>query len=93
MRRAGRILSSLFGIAAPSGPVSRGLRAALLLVTFAWLSELGFVLLPGLQLTGEKKRLQRRLKALRDPGALEREARHLGMVRVGERSYVIENLP
>jgi cell division protein FtsB len=45
------------------------------------------------QLTGEKKRLQRRLKALRDPGALEREARHLGMVRVGERSYVIENLP
>jgi cell division protein FtsB len=45
------------------------------------------------QLTGEKKRLQHRLKALRDPGALEREARHLGMVRVGERSYVIENLP
>jgi cell division protein FtsB len=45
------------------------------------------------QLTTEKKRLQRRLKALRDPGALEREARHLGMVRVGERAYVIENLP
>ena len=34
-----------------------------------------------------------RLRALRDPGALEREARRLGMVRVGERSYVIENLP
>jgi cell division protein FtsB len=45
------------------------------------------------QLTAEKKRLARRLRALRDPGALEREARRLGMVRVGERSYVIENLP
>jgi cell division protein FtsB len=45
------------------------------------------------QLVGEKKRLERRLRALRDPGALEREARRLGMVRVGERSYVIENLP
>jgi cell division protein FtsB len=45
------------------------------------------------QLTGERKKLQRRLRALRDPGALEREARRLGMVRVGERSYVIENLP
>jgi cell division protein FtsB len=45
------------------------------------------------QLTAEKKKLTRRLRALRDPGALEREARRLGMVRVGERSYVIENLP
>ena len=45
------------------------------------------------QLVGEKKRLARRLRALRDPGALEREARRLGMVRAGERSYVIENLP
>jgi cell division protein FtsB len=45
------------------------------------------------QLMGEKKKLERRLRALRDPGALEREARRLGMVRVGERSYVIENLP
>jgi hypothetical protein len=36
---------------------------------------------------------KRRVRALRDPGALEREARHLGMVRQGERSYVIENLP
>ena len=44
-------------------------------------------------LVGEKKRLARRLRALRDPGALEREARRLGMVRAGERSYVIENLP
>ena len=45
------------------------------------------------RLTTEQKRLERRLRALRDPGALEREARRLGMVRVGERSYVIENLP
>jgi cell division protein FtsB len=45
------------------------------------------------QLTTQKERLTRRLRALRDPGALEREARRLGMVRVGERSYVIENLP
>jgi cell division protein FtsB len=45
------------------------------------------------QLNAEKKHLDRRLRALRDPRALEREARRLGMVRVGERSYVIENLP
>ncbi|HKP20411.1 MAG TPA: septum formation initiator family protein [Thermoleophilaceae bacterium] len=44
-------------------------------------------------LKAQKVKLQRRLRALRDPGALEREARHLGMVRVGERAYVIENLP
>ena len=44
-------------------------------------------------LTKENRGLKRRLRALRDPGALEREARRLGMVRVGERSYVIENLP
>jgi cell division protein FtsB len=45
------------------------------------------------ELESQKARLERRLRALRDPGALEREARRLGMVRVGERSYVIENLP
>ncbi len=45
------------------------------------------------ELMGEKKRLARRLRSLRDPDALEREARRLGMVRAGERSYVIENLP
>jgi cell division protein FtsB len=44
-------------------------------------------------LSSENKKLKQRLRALRDPGALEREARRLGMVRVGERSYVIENLP
>ena len=45
------------------------------------------------ELTSENRKLKQRLRALRDPGALEREARRLGMVRVGERSYVIENLP
>jgi cell division protein FtsB len=44
-------------------------------------------------LEAQKAKLRHRLRALRDPGALEREARRLGMVRVGERSYVIENLP
>ena len=44
-------------------------------------------------LTSENRKLKQRLRALRDPGALEREARRLGMVRAGERSYVIENLP
>jgi cell division protein FtsB len=44
-------------------------------------------------LSDENKELKRRVHALRDPGALEREARRLGMVRQGERAYVIENLP
>jgi cell division protein FtsB len=44
-------------------------------------------------LSDENRTLKRRVTALSDPGALEREARRLGMVRQGERSYVIENLP
>jgi cell division protein FtsB len=44
-------------------------------------------------LTRENRHLKRRVKALDSPGALEREARGLGMVREGERAYVIENLP
>ena len=44
-------------------------------------------------LTHENQALKRRVRALRDPGALEREARRLGMVRQGERAYVIEGLP
>ena len=44
-------------------------------------------------LTRENRELKRRVKALDSPGALEREARRLGMVREGERAYVIENLP
>lgn len=45
------------------------------------------------ELTAENQRLEQRAKELRDPAALEREARRLGMVRVGERAYVIENPP
>jgi cell division protein FtsB len=45
------------------------------------------------QLTAENRALKKRVNALGDPGALEREARRLGMVGQGERSYVIENLP
>jgi cell division protein FtsB len=45
------------------------------------------------QLSKENRNLKQRLRALRDPDALEREARGLGMIRAGERSYVIENLP
>ncbi len=41
------------------------------------------------KLTDDNKRLKSRVSSLRDPGALEREARKLGMVREGERSYVI----
>ena len=45
------------------------------------------------ELTAKNRELKRRLRELRSPGALEREARRLGMVREGERSYVIEALP
>jgi cell division protein FtsB len=45
------------------------------------------------ELTAEHRGLKKRVRALRDPGALEREARRLGMVRQGERAYVIEGLP
>jgi cell division protein FtsB len=45
------------------------------------------------ELTAQNRELKRRVRSLRDPGALEREARKLGMVRQGERAYVIEGLP
>jgi cell division protein FtsB len=41
----------------------------------------------------ENRRLRERRRALSDPQALEREARRLGMVKAGEKSYVIEGLP
>jgi cell division protein FtsB len=44
-------------------------------------------------LTEQNRDLKRRVRDLRDPHALEREARKLGMVKQGERSFVIENLP
>ncbi|MDX6659461.1 MAG: Septum formation initiator [Solirubrobacteraceae bacterium] len=42
------------------------------------------------QLQQENLRLQRRLKSLSGPGAIERNARSMGMVKRGERAYVIE---
>jgi cell division protein FtsB len=42
-------------------------------------------------LTRENRHLKRQVTTLRDPAALEAQARRLGMVREGERSYVIEN--
>lgn len=38
-------------------------------------------------------RLTSRVKALKSPAALELEARRLGMVKPGERAYVIKGLP
>jgi cell division protein FtsB len=40
----------------------------------------------------ENERLRHRVAQLRRPSALEREARKLGMVKEGERAYVIQNL-
>ena len=44
------------------------------------------------QLKREKVDLTERLREVSSPAALEREARRLGMVKAGERAYVIENL-
>jgi cell division protein FtsB len=41
----------------------------------------------------ENHRLIARRRALRDPRSLEREARELGMVKPGERAFVIQNAP
>jgi cell division protein FtsB len=44
------------------------------------------------QLEAENAKLRKRRAELRDPKALEREARRLGMVKPGERAYVVEGL-
>ena len=44
-------------------------------------------------LQAENRELKQRISDLKRPVALEREARRLGMVKQGERAYVIENLP
>jgi cell division protein FtsB len=44
------------------------------------------------ELQSENARLKHRVEDLKRPVALEREARKLGMVKEGERAYVIENL-
>ena len=45
------------------------------------------------ELRTENERLRARQAELRSPSALEREARRLGMVKAGERAYVIRGLP
>ena len=45
------------------------------------------------RLQATNDRLTRRVKALKSPAALELEARRLGMVKPGERAYVIKGLP
>lgn len=44
-------------------------------------------------LTRENARLVKEQKALNDPATIERDARALGMVRQGERPYVVSGLP
>lgn len=44
------------------------------------------------RLQGENAGLKLRARELTRPDAIEREARRLGMVKAGERAYVIENL-
>jgi cell division protein FtsB len=43
------------------------------------------------QLEAENAQLAERTRELRDPAVLEMEARKLGMVKVGERAYVIRD--
>jgi cell division protein FtsB len=44
-------------------------------------------------LQSEHDGLQARLRELRAPGAVEREARRLGMVAPGEKPYVVQGVP
>lgn len=45
------------------------------------------------RLNAENARLKGKVRAFSDLSSLEQEARRLGMVKRGERSYVIENPP
>jgi cell division protein FtsB len=45
------------------------------------------------RLQAENKRLRARKAALKQPATLEHEARALGMIKPGERAYVIKGLP
>ncbi len=45
------------------------------------------------ELRERNQQLRARERQLRRPSALEREARRLGMVKAGERAYVVEGLP
>jgi len=44
------------------------------------------------ELRAENERLRERKAQLTAPGAIEREARRLGMVKAGERAYIVEGL-
>jgi cell division protein FtsB len=44
-------------------------------------------------LRAENERLRARRDDLRRASSLEREARRLGMVKAGERAYIVEGLP
>ena len=44
------------------------------------------------ELQAENQRLRERKAELSAPGALEREARRIGMVKAGERAYVVEGI-
>jgi cell division protein FtsB len=45
------------------------------------------------QLQQQNKQLRTHIALLHNPAALEAEARKIGMVRRGEREYVVQNLP
>ena len=45
------------------------------------------------RLEADNARLRARRDALKDPASIEAEARRLGMLRPGERAYVVEGLP
>ena len=45
------------------------------------------------KLSGENAVLAREQQSLNDPATIMRDARALGMVRVGERPYVVTGLP
>jgi cell division protein FtsB len=44
-------------------------------------------------LQAENQRLRDRRKALEDPRTMEREARRLGLVKPGERPFIVKGLP
>ena len=44
-------------------------------------------------LQAENKRLRARREALKNPRTLEREARRLGLVKPGERPFIVKGLP
>jgi cell division protein FtsB len=45
------------------------------------------------RLASENRSLERQQRSLKDPATIERDARALGMVRPGERPYVVTGLP